>query len=139
LDKVWKDEDFIDLLPQQVRGKVGTHSLWKFPTTWASAEHGATDPEIEIRGHWKGSKNGRIVNRYISVEQLTTDTKVAGILCIGGPVKYVAKTGSNVTRAFLVDMVCPRIANFFPEEHNKIAEVLALPLLWLVSIQQHNI
>jgi hypothetical protein len=81
LDKVWKDEDFIDLL-QQVRGKVGTHSLRKFPATWASEQHGATNPEIEIQGHWKGSKNGRIVNRYISVEQLTTDAKVAGILCV---------------------------------------------------------
>jgi hypothetical protein len=56
LDKVWKDEEFMDLL-QQVRGKVGTHSLWKFPASWAS-EHGATDPEIEIQGCWKGSKNG---------------------------------------------------------------------------------
>jgi hypothetical protein len=50
-----------------------------------ASEHGATDPEIEIRGRWKGEKNGRIVNRYISVEQLTTDAKVAGILCVGGP------------------------------------------------------
>jgi hypothetical protein len=27
-------------------------------------------------------------------------------------------------------MACPHIANFFPEEHNKIAEMLGLPLLW---------
>jgi hypothetical protein len=56
LDKVWSDEDFIDLL-QQVRAKVGINNLQKFPATWAS-EHGATDPEIEIRERWKGSKNG---------------------------------------------------------------------------------
>jgi hypothetical protein len=53
LDKVWKVQEFIDLL-QQVRGKVRTHSLRKFPATWAS-KHGATDPKIEIRGRWKGS------------------------------------------------------------------------------------
>jgi hypothetical protein len=82
LDKVWKDEEFINLL-QQVRGKVGTHSLRKFPPTWASEYGATTDPEIEIRGRWKGSKNGQIVNRYISVE-LTTDAKVAGLLLLVG-------------------------------------------------------
>jgi hypothetical protein len=87
-------------------------------------------PEVEKRGRWKGHKNGRIVNRYISVEQLTTDARVAGILCVGGPVKYVAKIGSHLTRDFLLEVVTPHIAAYFPEEHNKIAEVLARPLLW---------
>jgi hypothetical protein len=103
--------------------------LRKFPATWA-AEHGATDPEVEIRGRWKGHKNGRIVNRYISVEQLTTDARVAGLLCVGGPVKYTEKHGSHVTTDFLLEIVAPHIAAYYPEEHNKIAEVLARPLLW---------
>jgi len=46
---------------------------------WCS-ENGCTDAEVEIRGHWKGKKNGRTVNQYISVEQLTTDAKLASIL-----------------------------------------------------------
>jgi hypothetical protein len=65
LGKMWKHEEFQELL-RQVRVLVGTDSLRKFPATCA-AEHGATDPQVEIRGRWKGHKNGRIVNRYISV------------------------------------------------------------------------
>jgi hypothetical protein len=45
------------------------------------------------------------VNRYISVEQLTTDARVAGLLCVGGPVKYSEKHGSHVT-------IVPVFSNF---------------------------
>jgi hypothetical protein len=86
-----------------------------------------TDPEVEIRGRWKGHKNGRIVNRNISVEQLTTDARVVGLPCVGCPVKYSEKHGSPVTIDFLLEIVAPHIAAYYPEEHIKIAEVLAEP------------
>jgi hypothetical protein len=54
----------------------------------------------------------------------------AGIPSVGGPVKYVANLGSHLTRDFLLEVVAPHIAAYFPEEHNKIAEVLDRPLLW---------
>ena len=95
LGKVWKHPEFKQLLAQ-VRGEVGTHSVRKFPATFA-AENGCSEPEVEIRGRWKGHKSGRVVNRYISPEQLTTDAKVAGVLAVGGPIKYRLKQGSNVT------------------------------------------
>ena len=38
LAKTWKSDDMKALL-EQVRGSIGTHSLHKFPSTWA-AEHG---------------------------------------------------------------------------------------------------
>lgn len=68
LAKLWKDPEF-RLLSCHTQGTLGTHSLRKFPATWC-AQHGCSDPEVEIRGRWKGKKNGRVVNRYISVDQL---------------------------------------------------------------------
>ena len=90
---------------------------------------------MEIRGRWKGQKNGRVVNCYINVEQLPTDAKLAGILAVGGPIMYKVKDGSNVTHDFLMDTVVPSIKQFFElhegEESNKIADVLAPALLWV--------
>ena len=88
LRETWKDEEMKNLIAQ-FRGSVGTHSLRKFPSTWA-AEHGVSQDHIEVRGRWKGGKNGRTVNKYINVEQLPTDGHVASILCVGGPIKYKA-------------------------------------------------
>jgi hypothetical protein len=53
----------------------------------------------------------------------------AGILFVGDLVKYVANLGSHLTRDFLLEVVAPHIAAYFPEEHKKIAEVLDRPLL----------
>ena len=60
------------------------------------------------------------------------DGKVAEKLCIGGPVKYKAKEDSGVTLHFLMEVVVPNISLFFAneDETNKVAEVLALPLLF---------
>ena len=63
LRKVWKDPEMAALVAQ-VLGGIGTHSLRKFPSTWA-AEHGVSHDHIEIRGRWKGGRNGRTVNSVI--------------------------------------------------------------------------
>jgi hypothetical protein len=129
LRECWAVPEFIDI-SSLVRGSLGSHSNRKFPATYC-AENGCPDPEVEIRGRWKGKKNGRIVNRYISVEQLTTDAKLAGILAIGGPIRYKLKEDSHVSHQFLMDIVVPKIqAHFGGDPSNKIADVLALPLLW---------
>jgi hypothetical protein len=129
LRQCWNRPDFQELLAQ-IRGSLGSHSNRKFPATWC-AENGCNDPEVEIRGRWKGKKNGRVVNRYISVEQLTTDAKLAAILAIGGPVRYKLKEDSHVSDQFLYDVVAPKIKEHFSSDaSNGIARVLAPPLLW---------
>ena len=129
LKTIWKRRAFQELA-REVRGDIGTHSIRKFATTWC-AEHGITPPEIEIRGRWKGARNGRVVNLYINVKQLPTDGKVAGVLCVGQPVKYKLMAGTEVTRAWLLANVVPGIHEHFSDDNaNKIADVLALPLLW---------
>ncbi|KAL7557240.1 hypothetical protein ACA910_001905 [Epithemia clementina (nom. ined.)] len=98
----------------QSHGSIGSHSLRKFPSTWA-AEHGISQDDIEIRGRWKGGRNGRTVNRYINVEQLPTDGKVATVLCVGGPIKYKLKPNSHVTDQFLMQHVVPGLCSqYYP-------------------------
>ena len=102
----------------------------KYPATHVSHQ-GEADHAVEIRGRWKGRRNGRVVNRYISVEQLPTDARVAGKLCVGGPIKYKLKQDSGVAHQFLIDVVVPRTTVHYQEdESNNIAMVLAPALLW---------
>lgn len=129
LRQCWAKPEFQEIMAQ-VRGSLGSHSNRKFPATWC-AEHGCADPEVEIRGRWKGKKNGRIVNRYISVEQLTTDAKLAGVLAVGGPIRYKLKEDSHVSHHFLMNTVAPKIHEHFSvDPSNKIADILAVALLW---------
>jgi hypothetical protein len=71
-------------------------------------------------------------DKCINIDQLPTDGKVAAILCVGGPVKCALKENSHVTHQFLMEFVCPGIAGKFGgDDQNRIASVLALPLLWV--------
>jgi len=125
----WKKDAFKEVA-SQVRGSIGTHSLRKFGATWA-AEHGCTSQDVETRGRWKGGKSGRVVNLYINVKQLPTDGKVAGVLCVGQPVKYRLKPNSGITRDWLLTHVVPGIRDHYDtDSNNRIADVLALPLLF---------
>ena len=112
----WKKEAF-KTLASQVRGGIGTHSVRKFAATWA-AEHGCTHTDVETRGRWKGGKNGRVVNLYINLKQLPTDGKVAGVLCVGQPVKYKLKANSGVTRDWLLTHVVPGIRDHYDADAN---------------------
>ena len=56
LREVWKKRDFKQLAAQ-TPGSLGSHSLRKFPATFA-AENGVNQAEIEIRERWKGNKGG---------------------------------------------------------------------------------
>ena len=129
LKRIWAKREFKELAGE-VRGEIGTHSIRKFASTWAS-EHGMSPSEVEIRGRWKGGRNGRVVNLYINVTQLPTDGKVASALCVGQPVKYKLKANTEITRAWLLTNIVPGINEHFSDDPaNKIADVLALPLLW---------
>jgi Transcriptional activator of glycolytic enzymes len=131
LKKQWSTAEF-KALADKVRGEIGTHSIRKFASTWA-AEHGCTYTEVEIRGRWKGGRNGRVVNLYINVKQLPTDGKVAAILCVGQPVKYKLKANTAITRDWLLTNVVPCIRELYANDvANRIADVLALPLLYAV-------
>ena len=104
-------------------------TAYKFPAMYTS-QSGATQAEFELNGIWKQGKLC-VVNRYINVEQLPTDAKVAGILAVGGPVKYVLKENSNVSEHFLNTVVCPKMReHFYCDPSNTIADVLSPPLLW---------
>jgi len=125
----WRKDAFKQV-QSQVRGGIGTHSIRKFAATWAS-EHGCTTQEVETRGRWKGGRSGRVVNLYINVKQLPTDGKVSGVLCVGQPVKYKLKPNSGITRDWLLTNVVPGIRDHFDtDSNNRIADVLALPLLF---------
>jgi hypothetical protein len=56
---------------------------------------------------------GWVVNRYISVEQLTTDAKLAGVLPVGGPIRYKLKDDSHVSPQFLKSTVAPKMHEHF--------------------------
>jgi hypothetical protein len=129
LRQCWSDPEFLELMAK-VKGSLGSHSNHKFPVTWC-AENGSSDPEVEIRGRWKGNKNGWVVNRYISVEQFPTYAKLAGILAVVGPVRYKLKADSHVSNSLLQGIVMPKMHEHFgADQSNIIADVLALPLLW---------
>lgn len=131
LKRQWRTAAFKDV-STEVRGDIGTHSIRKFAGTWA-AEHGCTYTEVEIRGRWKGGRNGRVVNLYINVKQLPTDGKVAAVLCVGQPVKYKLKPNTAITRQWLLTNVVPGIHELYSgDDANRIADVLALPLLFAV-------
>jgi hypothetical protein len=133
LRKCWAEPEFMALLVK-IKGALGSHSNQKFPATWC-AENGFTDPEVEVRGAWKGGmeggKNKRVVNRYISVEQLATDAKFAGILVVGGPIRYKLKDDIHVSLQFLKSTVAPKMhEHFSADPSNHIMNVLVLAFLW---------
>lgn len=69
---------------------------------------------------------------YDDIELPYPDAKVAGLLCIGGPCKYVIKDGSGITSEFLIQYVVPRIAQKFPHD---VSVVLGTALLWRIFSQ----
>jgi hypothetical protein len=46
-----------------------------------------------------------LVNRYTSVEQLTTDAKLSGVLAVGGTIRYNLKDDSHISLQFLMSTV----------------------------------
>ena len=124
---VWKHKEFKSLATKDDKEGVGTHSYRKYPSNYAQG-CGCTPDEIEIRGRWK-TQGQRVVFRYIDVKQLTIDAKVAGVLCVGGPIKYKLKAGVNLTDDWLFDNVVPNIRRRYPND-SRLCRVLATALLY---------
>ena len=124
---VWKHREFIALETEDDEEGVGTHSYRKFPSNY-SRGCGCSPDEIEIRGRWK-TQGQRVVFRYIDVKQLTIDAKVAGVLCVGGPIKYRMKRGVSLTDDWLFEHVVPNIRRRFPED-SRFCRILATAILF---------
>jgi hypothetical protein len=134
----WTNPEFVLMHQQNGTDKIGTHSLQKFPSTWAK-RNGCRDDDIEIRGRWKGKRRGRIVNRYISLEQLPIDAKVAGILCVGGPIRYRIKDDAHISDHFMKTHVVPNTFDHYQEDRsNHIAVVLGPALLYACFYTRHG-
>ena len=120
-NEVWDLEGFQRLAD----GPVGTHSVRKFPATFAR-RCGCSKDDVDSRGRWR---KRRVVDRYIDVNLPFPDAKVAAALCVGGPCKYALKEGSGVTEQWLCEHVVPSILQS-QRFHRHVAVVLALPILW---------
>jgi hypothetical protein len=124
---VWNHEEFKALATDDDEEGVGTHSYRKNPSNYARG-CGCLPDEIEIRGRWK-SQGQRVVFRYIDVKQLTIDAKVAGVLCVRGPIKYKLKSDVNLTDDWLFEHVVPHIRARFRDD-SRLCRVLATALLF---------
>jgi hypothetical protein len=105
-------------------GPLGTHSLRKFPATFAR-RNGCSRDDVDHRGRWKSDK--RIVDRYIHCDLPYPDAKVASALCIGGTCKYEYRDGSGLTDGWLLSHVVPQVNARFGE---RMALVLGKALMW---------
>jgi hypothetical protein len=128
LEKViWGHRDFKALETDDDEEGVGMHSYRKFPSNYTQG-CGCTPDEIEIRGRWK-TQGQRVVFRYIDIKQLTIDAKLAGVLCVGGPIKYKLKEGVTLTDEWLFEHVVPNIRRRYPNDA-RLCPVLGTTLLF---------
>ena len=116
----------------RARGPLGTHSVRKFPATYAR-RNGCSKDDVDCRGRWKNNK--RQVDTYIDVELPFADAKVAATLSIGGPIKYHYKEGSGLTDDWLLSNVSIQIGQRFPR---RIGVVLGKALLWGIYDEEMN-
>jgi len=110
---------------QAVReGKLGTHSLRKGPSTYAS-RFGLLRDWISLRGRWWSSK--KQVGVYIDIDVPYPDAKVASVLCgPRGPCKYALRDRVSLTDDFF-SSIAPRCIEAFGRE---VGIILARSLLW---------
>ena len=126
---VYSVEEFLDLVDVDEDCGLGTHSTRKGAANEARRQGGLAD-EIEIRGRWK--QNGRrVVFRYIDVQQLHIDAKVAGLICKGGPIKYKLKASvqDRITDEWLFTHCVPHIRHRFPNDR-RLCRALGLATLF---------
>lgn len=65
------------------------------------------------------------------MQQLFEDAKLAGILCLGGPVMYAAKEGiTGITNQWLFEHVVPNIRRRF-WNNNRLCRILCLLLIYI--------
>jgi hypothetical protein len=119
LKKVWDSPEFVP----QAEGLLGTHSFRKYPCTYAR-RNGCSKDDVDTRGRWR---HLRVSDIYTEINLPYPDAKVAAILCIGGPCKYVLRNGSGISDQWLSENVVPCMLDRI---QRNVSLVLALPLLW---------
>ena len=126
---VLKNEQFMDLFDEDEDQGIGLHS-WRKGAADEARKNGALADEIEIRGRWK-QQGRRVVFRYIDVQQLHIDAKVAGVLCKGGPIKYKLKAvlQDQITDDWLFEHCVPHIRQRFSNDR-RFCKVLGLAMLY---------
>ena len=94
---------------------------------------GVTKDEKDMRGRWK--KTGRVSDACDDIELPYPDAKVAGKLCIGGPVKHKIKANEGITNAFILQHVTPAVRTRLGDD---VATVLGKALMWLAFSEKSD-
>ena len=115
----------------ETSSNVSTHSKRKLAATFVQTL-GCTKDEKDIRGRWKSK--GRVSDVDNDIELPWPDTKVAGMLCIDGPVKYKIQENTDVTKEWILRHVVPAMRTR-EDVNDEVAFVLGTALLWYVM---HN-
>jgi hypothetical protein len=123
--EVFQAEQFKQLHPGR-QEPVGTHSIRKLAGTYGR-QNGCSIDEVEFRGRWKHKK---VVNVYMDPNAPYIDAKVAGALCVGGPIKYKLRPGSNISIDWMMQHAVPNIHRRYPYPPGGLPATLALPLIW---------
>uniref|UniRef100_A0A7S2KS93 Transcription activator GCR1-like domain-containing protein n=1 Tax=Skeletonema marinoi TaxID=267567 RepID=A0A7S2KS93_9STRA len=139
---VWSRPEFEDIECEDdddTNGGVGSHSRRKFAADYA-ANCGHSDYEIEIRARWKQSRSGKVIFFYIGLKKAFEDASVCATLCIGGPIKYELKEGTDasITPNWLYEHVIPNIKRRFHND-TKLCNVLGKALLYACMSDDPNI
>jgi len=128
---VSKVEDFV---PADNLQLIGVHSL---QSCWPHMHNATIAHRMRLKFIASGTQSEQCVSmHYVITNLLYQDAKVASKLCMGGPVKYTAHEGANVTNAWLLQYVVPHIAQHFSEQ---FAITLAFPILWACYNSQCSI
>ena len=108
--------------------KLGTHSLRKGSTTYASRACAHKD-YVDRRGRWRGHK--RQVDTYISMTLPFPDAEISTILCgPSGACRYTAREGVSVPAVELGKELCP----------NTLAGLVKIFLLfWCVHLSGRHV
>ena len=104
---------------------LGTHSFRKFAASYAM-RNGCPRDYVAARGRWR---KRQVVDRYIDIELPYPDAKVASVLAVGGPIKYVVKNGSGILDTWLLTHVLPNFSRSTTLSQH-VALVLAPAVLW---------
>jgi hypothetical protein len=128
LKAIYEDPEF-RALAELLGGLLGIHSIRKFASTFAKVVGRSAD-DIDVRARWKRLA-GRMIGRYINVDQPIIDTICCQSLCVGGAIAYkVHPDARGVTSAWLLENVCPNIHAYYNGGSNSVALILAKAVLW---------
>ena len=88
--------------------------------------NGCPSDYVAARGPWR---KRQVVDRYIDIELPYPDAKVASVLAVGGPIKYVVKNGSGILDTWMLTHVLPNLSRSTTLSQH-VALVLAPTVLW---------